>query len=50
MGGNHFAGVSEDLDALFVGPVMNDVAEKVCVGASRNALEKTAFDDAATAS
>jgi len=39
--------VAEDLDALFVGPIMNDVAEEVGVGSGGNAFEKAAFDDAA---
>jgi hypothetical protein len=44
---NHFAAVAEDLDTLFVGPIVNDVAEKVGVGSGGDAFEKAAFDDAA---
>jgi hypothetical protein len=39
--------VAEDLDGLFVGPIVNDVAEEVGVGSGGDAFEKTAFDDAA---
>jgi hypothetical protein len=42
-----FAAVAEDLDTLFVGPIVNDVAEEVSVGSGEDAFEKAAFDDAA---
>jgi hypothetical protein len=45
--GNHFAAVAEDPGALFVCPIVNDVAEEVGVSASGNAFEKAAFDDGA---
>ena len=48
MSGNDFAAVAEDLGALFVGPIVNDVAEEVSVGSGGDAFEKAAFDDAAT--
>lgn len=46
-GGNHFAAVAEDVDTLFVGPIVNDVAEEVGVGSGGDAFEKAAFDDTA---
>ena len=36
---NHFAAVAEDLDTLFVGPIVNDVAEEVGVGSAGDAFE-----------
>ena len=45
--GNHFAAMAEDPGALFVCPIVNDVAEEVGVGASRDAFEEAAFDDGA---
>jgi hypothetical protein len=39
--------VAEDLDTLFLGPIVNDVAEELGVGSGGDAFEKAAFDDAA---
>src|SRR5436189_2271740 len=39
-GWNHAADAVEDASGSVIGPVMNDVAQEVCVGAARNRFEK----------
>jgi len=41
------AAVAEDAGALFVGPIVNDVAEEVGIGAGGDAFEEAAFDNGA---
>ena len=45
IGENRFATMAQNLLALLVGPIVNDVAEEVGVGSGGNTFEKAPCDD-----